>query len=90
MRYKFIVRDEEHPTVSSVDVSQSFDRCPVGYDGYYPTMTPRQHLIDLQLKRPLTGLEALYVQGFPDIDKAKLKDFSDTFLQEQPIISVFV
>lgn len=70
------------------DLNQTIGRAAVGNDEdrVYPTLVPNSFIWDTNLKRPLTGLECLSLQGFPVelLDPKKLKQcsISDTLLKD--------
>lgn len=70
------------------DLNQSIGRAAVGSDedNVYPTLVPNSCIWDTNLKRPLTGLECLSLQGFPLelLDQKKLSQcsISDTLLKD--------
>ena len=51
--------------VTSADISQRIDRVSLGRDGVLPTITPHNKTWLVEQGRPLTGFEALGLQGFP-------------------------
>ena len=51
--------------ITSADISQRIDCLSLGRDGVLPTITPHNRTWIVEQGRPLTGFEALGLQGFP-------------------------
>jgi hypothetical protein len=82
------------PLATSVDVSQNAGFCYKGHDDFLPVLVPRGKVMllaeELPEVRPLSGLESLYVHGFPRsfLDLPKVEElferhgFSDHFFKD--------